>query len=140
MSETKLVALAEKQFKSGSGRKGGGKLKSHTDSRTKLIDTYLRNTRSKEVATLGLFRYIPGEIQRKIHDKKSCKNITVDDLKVVADLILKNINNTGVHIKDPTGFEILDLLSKKQSLSHNQSKAFKLRTVFCTQERQLILG
>ena len=132
MSDLKTVCLSV--FSKGGSRAGGGKPKAPKwDS---LLKTYQKNCNGKHIATVGFFNKLPLKIAQKIQYPKLCSALTPQDNIQTAKLILSYRGKVGIHITD-TGLELLNDIIADRSLTRSQKKAFNLRHVFITQERQL---
>lgn len=83
---------------------------------------------SKPIITLGVYQMLPKDIAAKIHDKKLSDTLSEKEKKTILDIIKEKKNNPDcfIRIRDKNVFE-------------DHSK-LNFRTIFNTQERQLIMG
>lgn len=94
---------------------------------------------TKDIVTCGLFSILPKNIAIKINDKKEFDLLTHDEIKIICDVILKNTNNNKCFIYlTENGKNKLTYISNNPD-SYNK-KLLDIRTIFNTQERQMILG
>ena len=102
-----------------------------------LSKLFEQHQKSKDIATLGVFRKIPREIAEKIHDKDKVKEVTSKEYSVIAQVIIESQEDNGclVHLTD-NGKAILENIIE----INRGSEKLKIRIIFGVQERQLVLG
>ena len=132
-TQEKVVGIVQKMYNKKQSK--GRKLK--PKNKLTLIKLIMDQLATKSITTIGLFSQLPPDIVRKIHDKKDYKTLTQDEYACIADLILsasKKKSNSYISHVTPNGMEILE------TVKNGNIKNFKVRSVFNTQERQLLLG
>ena len=107
--------------KKGRKLKPGGKVKLTT-----LINTQLSNDKNN-IVTLGCFQFIPKSLQEKIHGKELYKRMTSKEKREVYEKIVEMESSS----------KCLVCIKNKDSVDVD---SLKFRTIFNTQERQLVIG
>jgi hypothetical protein len=97
-------------------------------------------SKPKPIVTLGVFEKMPKDICMKINDKAACKKLKPEEYADIAAIIIGCIQNPNVkylvHTTDDGMMILANLVQKKEV----PECLFDVRTIFATQERQLILG
>ncbi len=127
------IAIAKNLY---SGKQSKGRKPKPSKAQV-LCNLFEKQTKSKDIATLGVFQRIPREIAEKIHDKESVKELTDEEYSIIAQTILESQDDDSclVYLSD-IGKEILENIID----NNTGSEKLKIRIIFGVQERQLVLG
>ena len=94
---------------------------------------------SKQIVTCGIFQLLPRDVSEKIHNKQLISTLTKEDIFNIFNLISKNKENKKCFVfLTNEGEKMIDEFVKKPELFNTAT--VNLRTMFNTQERQLVLG
>ena len=132
-TQEKIVLIVQKMYNKKQAK--GRKLK--PKNKLTLVNLAMVQVSTKTIATLGLFSKLPPDIVQKIHDKNEYKTLTLKEYTYIADVILKTSqtkSNSYISHVTIEGVKILE------DVKNGNIKNFKVRSVFNTQERQLLLG
>jgi hypothetical protein len=128
-----IVSIIQKMYNTKQAK--GRKLK--PKNKLTLVELIMVQIPTKPITVLGVFSKLPVDIAKKIHDKNEYKNLTLGEYVIISDTILessKKLSNSYISHVNDEGIKILE------NLKTGSIKNFKVRSVFNTQERQLVLG
>jgi hypothetical protein len=131
--QEEIAAIVQKMYNTKQGK--GRKLK--PKNKLSLVQLMMVQVATKQIATLNIFSKLTPDIVQKIHDKNECKNLTAKEYVYIADVILQTstiASKSYISHVTPAGLKILE------DVKVGNIKNFKVRYVFNTQERQLLLG
>jgi hypothetical protein len=128
-----IVSIIQKMYNTKQAK--GRKLK--PKNKLTLFKLIMVQLSTKPITVLGIFSKLPVELAKKIHDKNEYKNLTLGDYVFISNIILKyskKLSNSCISHVTPEGVRILE------DLKIGNIRFFKVRSIFNTQERQLVLG
>jgi hypothetical protein len=107
-----------------------------------LINEITSNIESDKICILGCFNLLDQKDKESIHDKKKFESVDLEFYKRVSKKILsfEKMNDVICHIPQNYKLWLIDLSDGKINDLKEINKKFKVRSIFKTQERQLIIG
>ena len=94
--ETQVKTILQSMVNANQNSKKGRKRK--PGATLTFISLIKKQLLSKDIVTCGVFSLLPGDIAVKINNKKEFDTLTHEEIKLICDVILRNINNKNCFI------------------------------------------